>query len=139
MSELPGLDGPHSPETTRAAAARAAEAILFLNYATGSHIAQGLRYPSDVDTVVQELAILAQRLPQLLDQLGGWTAMEQDAGRLAVTHGPHQGDPDEAVTQLMAWLDMALTGARGLYRALDQGHQVTATLASHDPEENPDA
>lgn len=83
---------------------------------------------------------MAQRLPQLLDQIGGWEAHEQDVGHLAVTYGQWQGNPDEAVTQVLSWLHIAEEAAGELHRALDGARQVTAAIsATYDPAEDPDA
>lgn len=42
------LDGPHADEHTTGAARLAAEAVRFLNYATGFHAPEGLTYPATV-------------------------------------------------------------------------------------------
>ena len=77
------LDGPHADAHTAAAADLAAEAVRFLNYATGSHSGAGLRYPATVYTVTANLAEAAHRMPQLYDQLTRWLESELAAGHLA--------------------------------------------------------
>jgi hypothetical protein len=76
------LDGPHADEHTAAAADLAAEAIRFLNYATGSHAPEGLVYPATVYAIAGDLSSAAWRMRQLFGQLGGWLAAEEAAGRL---------------------------------------------------------
>src|SRR5690348_14047344 len=81
------LDGPHADEHTTAAADLAAEAVRFLNYATGSHSSAGLCYPATVYAVAANLAEAAHRMPQLCDQLTRWLQAELAAGHLACDDG----------------------------------------------------
>ena len=81
------LDGPHAAEHTTAAASLAAEAIRYLNYATGSHRAAGLEYPADAYSVAADLKLAAERMPQLFGQLDQWLYDEALAGRLAMDDG----------------------------------------------------
>jgi len=78
------LGGPHADEHTAAAAYLAAEAVRFLNYATGAHAPQGLACPATACTITADLALAAGRMPQLLDQLAAWLRAEESAGRLAM-------------------------------------------------------
>lgn len=86
------LDGPHADEHTAAAADLAAESIRFLNYATGSHRASGLEFPSTVYEVAAGLDRAAYRMPQLFTQLADWLAAEEAAGRLSTDDGGPVGD-----------------------------------------------
>jgi hypothetical protein len=86
------LDGPHAAEHTTAAADLAAEAIRYLNYATGSHRAAGLEYPSDAYDVAASLGLAAGRMPQLFRQLEAWLAAEDAAGMLGVDSGQPTAD-----------------------------------------------
>ena len=61
-------------------AATAAEAVRALNHLTLGRGALG--EPAELDRLVAELAIMADRLPQLLRQLRGWLDTEQHADRL---------------------------------------------------------
>lgn len=81
------LDGPHGDEHTTGAAHLAAEAVRFLNYATGSHCGAGLRYPATVYEVTADLSSAAGRLPQLCRQLSGWLHDQAQAGRLGTDDG----------------------------------------------------
>lgn len=76
------LDGPHADEHTAAAAELCAEAVRFLNYATGSHSPAGLVFPATVYTVAADLSSAAWRMQQLFTQISGWLADEDAAGRL---------------------------------------------------------
>lgn len=88
VRELEGrLDGPHADEHTADAAGIAAEAIRFLNYATGSHSPAGLVYPATVYSVAADLSSAAYRMRQLFDQLGGWLERQDDDGLLATDDG----------------------------------------------------
>jgi len=61
----------------------AAEAIRALNHATIRHGDQaGYDWPSDVDSVIGNLQLLAERLPQTLRQAREWLADEMVAGRV---------------------------------------------------------
>ena len=77
------LDGPHADEHTAGTADLAAEAVRFLNYATGSHSPAGLVYPATVYRIAADLSSATWRMQQLFDQLGAWLA-DQDAARLRV-------------------------------------------------------
>jgi hypothetical protein len=85
------LDGPHADEHTAAAADLAAEAVRFLNYATGSHSGAGLRYPATVYMIAANLSAAACRMPQLCDQLTRWLYAEDAAGHLACDDGTPAG------------------------------------------------
>jgi hypothetical protein len=136
---------PHRPEYTRQVAAALAEAVRILNYATmpsafEEAASAGLAEPSDVDAVVQELAIMASRLPQLFGQLARWLGEQDSADRLEVSHGRFAGKPWRAVAEFKALMTTAEGEANPLCRALDAARQVTATIgAVYDPSENPDA
>jgi hypothetical protein len=91
-----GLDGPHADEHTVWAADLAAEAIRFLNYATGSHSPEGLTGPATVYTLAADLSSAAWRMRQLFAQLGGWLAAEEAAGRLGTDDGSPVADTVDA-------------------------------------------
>jgi hypothetical protein len=82
------LNGPHADEETTAAADLAAEAVRYLNYATGpGHAARGLEWPATAYRVAGNLSIAAHRMPQLLDQLGERLTEQYAGGLLAVDSG----------------------------------------------------
>ena len=76
------LDGPHADEHTAATADLAAEAVRFLNYATGSHSPAGMEFPSTAYLITADLSIAAERMPQLFGQIGRWLAEQLAAGLL---------------------------------------------------------
>lgn len=89
------LDGPHADEHTAAAADLAAEAIRFLNYATGSHSPAALTFPSTAYLLAADLSRAAERMPQLFDQIARWLDDQLADGML----GTDSGAPaDDAVT-----------------------------------------
>lgn len=88
ICELEGrLDGPHSDEHTAAVADLAAEAVRFLNYATGSHSPAGLVYPSTVYWIAGNLSSATYRMVQLFEQLGDWLATTDADGLLGTDNG----------------------------------------------------
>ncbi len=122
-ARLPELaDGPHDDDTTIALAEITAEALRALNHATLP--TAGLTEPATVYGVLGQLAAAAHRLPQLCDQLAGWLAAENTAGRLAHT----TGGLADAVEDTLGSLDRAARHATRLGEALDQAQQATAWL-----------
>jgi hypothetical protein len=109
------LDGPHADEHTTGTAHLAAEAVRFLNYATGSHSGEGLSWPSTVYTVTADLSLAAGRMPQLFGQLTRWLDAELAAGHLGVDDG---SDPAVPVGEATAGLAEAVALADRLARVL---------------------
>jgi hypothetical protein len=105
------LDGPHDDEHTAAAADLAAEAVRFLNYATGSHSPAGLIYPSTVYLIAADLSSAASRMPQLFGQLADWLAREDAAGMLGTDDGRPSAD-------VVATARLDLAEAAGYARSL---------------------
>jgi|SRR5581483_8115264 len=130
-----------TPETVRSAAAQVAEGIRYLNHATLAYkAASALKEPPDVDRVLVELATMAQRLPQLYEQIAIWLAGQHTAGRIAVTYGTYQGRPGTAAMAAEAHLDDAKQAAGAMYEALNAARQVTAAMSvPYDPESDSDA
>jgi hypothetical protein len=120
-----GLDGPHADEHTTGAAELAAEAIRFLNYATGPHASGGLTYPATVYSVTASLAVAAARLPQLCDQLTRWLDAENAAGRLGDDHG---GPVAVLADRARFHLDSAAGHATALHAALAGAQAAVATV-----------
>ena len=85
-----------------------------------------LEYPSDVDRVIADLEIMAQRLPQALEQLADWLESEQQAGRV----GDDRPGTDERVTVglVRAALESAYHGAADLEVNLRMAHSACAHL-----------
>jgi hypothetical protein len=89
-------DSPHSPERTRQLADVAAETIRTLNYATRGD--DGLREPGDAYELLGTLAQLAERLPQLCEQIRDYLTEAHNRGELfEPADGPHQGSTALAV------------------------------------------
>jgi hypothetical protein len=86
------LDGPHADEYTAGAAELAAEAVRFLNYATGSHSPEGLSWPSTVYLVTADMQLAASRMPQCFGQLADWLRRENAAGMLGTDDGTPPAD-----------------------------------------------
>jgi hypothetical protein len=110
-----GLNGPHGEDGTTGAADLAAEAIRFLNYATGPHASDGLPFPGTVYSVAGNLALAAGRLEQLFRQIGGYLTRELAAGRLGEDSG---ADPAAAVDLALYHLSVAAAAAGDLAAAL---------------------
>lgn len=89
-------DAPHDPKRTQQLADVAAEAIRTLNYATRGD--DGMRDPGDAYELLGTLAQLAERLPQLCQQIGDYLVGAQNSGELfEPADGPHQGSTTLAV------------------------------------------
>jgi hypothetical protein len=121
-------EGPHSPQYTRNVAAAAAEAVRVLNHATMNNGDEALAYPADAESVIRSVAAVAQRLPQLLEQLQGWLTGELQAGRLQAAYGPHAGDPAAAVAATGGRLLTAAGCASQLSDALTAAAEAACTL-----------
>ena len=122
--------GPHSPEYTCQVANAAAEAIRVLNHATLNHADEALAYPADVDAVIEALATMHARLPQLYGQLAEWLRGQLAAGRLQIGYGPYRGDPAAAVGEIAGSLQLAAAGGDAAHLALGQARQITATISA---------
>jgi hypothetical protein len=110
------LDGPHADEHTAGAAELCAEAVRFLNYATGSHSPTGLVYPATVYTLTADLSSAAYRMTQLFSQLSGWLARQDTYGLLGTDDGR---PPAEVVAAAHAELRRAAIAAHSLSGHLD--------------------
>lgn len=124
------LDGPHADEHTAGAASLAAECIRFLNYATGSHRAAGLEFPSTVYEVAADLKLAAERMPQLLAQLDQWLADQQLAGHLGMDDGSPTYD---ALARAGVSLTIAASHARALADRLGEVQNALAAVNGRGP------
>jgi hypothetical protein len=124
------LDGPHNDEHTASAAELAAEAIRFLNYATGSHSPEGLVYPATVYSIAADLSSAAWRMQQLFDQLRDWLTVLNNAGML----GTDDGTPtSEVIAEARANLAYAAGAASHLSSHLSTLHNTLSTLNGRGP------
>lgn len=117
------MTGPNTRRPATVYAARAAEAVRALNHATRRP--DGYAWPSDVYAVVGDLAVMASRLPQALEQSGRWLQAASTAGRVGHDAGV---DPAAAVADVLADLDEAILTADRLAGLLDLIHQATGHL-----------
>jgi hypothetical protein len=111
-------------------AERAAEAVRSLNHATIR--SGGYEWPADVYVVVGDLAVLAGRLPQALEQAGRWMQRAAAAGRVGHDAGV---DPAAAVANVLADLDEAIVTADRLARLLGVVQSATSHLSGADAPE----
>jgi hypothetical protein len=119
------LDGPHSDEDTAAVAELAAEAVRFLNYATGHHAKTGLTYPATACALTGSLARAASRLGQCFGQVTDFLDCELAAGRLGDDSGCHPALPVERARR---HLEHATAAARALDAALSAAQNDLAGL-----------
>jgi hypothetical protein len=102
------------------------ELVRALNHVTRHH--EAMEFPSDADRLIRNIAVAAGRLPQLLEQVAGWLAAEQAAGRVGIASGSRFITAARAVEVAGAYLERAQAQARILQRALDVVAEVTADM-----------
>jgi hypothetical protein len=131
VAKLEGrMDGPHADEDTAAAAWVTAEAVRYLNYASGSHSAAGLEFPSTVYAIAGGLSTAAHRMQQLFEQLARYLADQDAAGLL----GTDDGTPTyRTVAAARKRLDTAVQLAAGLDHELAQLQNTLAILNGRGP------
>lgn len=125
------VDGGHNHEQTRAIADGISEAVRLLVYATMPE-KRGLKYPSDIYSVLGSLAGALHTLPQALQQMSEWTASEVAAGHARENpgYGPHGGNAEAAATALTSALQEAARAANKLGGLLTEGQSATRGLES---------
>lgn len=121
---------PPSPERTIHLAETAAEIFRVMNHATMHH--EALRYPSDADRLIREIATAASRLPQLLSQAGTWLAREDEAERIEIPSGENAGNPLLATVTAREHLETAGAIAVALQRALESAASATSAMAARE-------
>lgn len=130
-------DGGHHPDQTRAIAAGISEALRLLTYATMPEKG-GLRYPSDVYSVLTSLSAAVHMLPQALDQMAEHIGSEVSAGHARENphYGHHGGDAHAASAELETVLGLAKSHTRALASALASAQSVIRGIEStrHDDE-----
>lgn len=117
---------PNVPSTPVEWAERAAEAIRGLNHASRA----GYVWPSDVDATVGELQLLAERLPQALNQTARWLSRQDLAGRVGHDAGD---DPTVVVGMVLADLEYAAAQATNLAGLLAAARTNTTHLTGVQP------
>lgn len=117
------MNGPHSEEHTVQAAFLVAETVRFLNYATGTHAADGLPWPGTAYDVTGCLKVAAQRLPQCLDQLSNQMKRDLNDGLIA-TADRQEDTLKEAVTAFDGHLATAALLAGQLAVALSDAQSA---------------
>jgi hypothetical protein len=124
------MDGPHADEETTAAAWLAAEAIRYLNYASGSHSGMGLEFPSTVYSIVGGLSTAAHRMQQLCEQLARYLVGQDAAGLL----GTDDGTPAyRTVAAAKERLNTIVKLAAGLDHELSELQNTLAILNGRGP------
>jgi hypothetical protein len=103
----------------------AAETIRELNHLTRHRDA--FADPAELSRLLAELAAMASRLPQLLDQIRCWLHHEHDT---APMRADTDTDPGELVSLAAAQLTRASHCANHLADTLDSAHQHVAHLAT---------
>lgn len=126
------MNGPHSEEHTAQAAFLIAEAVRFLNYATGSHAADGLPWPGTAYDVTGCLKVAAQRLPQCLDQLSDQVKRDFEGGLIA-TADRQEETLKEAVAAFDGHLATAALLAGQLTIALADAQSAIADVNGRGP------
>ena len=119
-------DAPPSPERTLQLADAMADIARTLNHPTGHH--EALRYPSEADRLIRSLETVAERLPQLCEQISRWLRQEQGSCRIEVNHGPYAGDAHAAYLAAAMRLDAAKASAHALLEDLEAASSVTSTM-----------
>ena len=117
-------------------AEQAAEALRELNHRTRD--ARAFTGPAELYRLVGEFALLAGRLPQLLDQLDRWLRAEHDVGRIrSDTCTDPDPDPDRIIAAAGAELADAGDAAHDLAHVLDAAQQHLAQLGATQPDRAP--
>ena len=98
-----------------------------LNHATLRR--SGLEYPSDVSTVIGELAAAIGRLEQTIRQVSTWLGNKWEAGRVGEwSQGRHGGNAFAAVSEARQVLDQSISAAHVLASHLNEAHQAMSGL-----------
>jgi hypothetical protein len=113
-------------------AEQAAEALRELNHRTRD--ARAFTGPAELYRLVGELALLAGRLPQLLDQLDRWLRAEHDVGRI---RADARADPGRIIAAAGAELADAGDAAHDLAHVLDAAQRHLAQLGATGPDRAP--
>lgn len=115
------MDGPRSPDYTRAVAEAFAESVRVLNYARRD---AGLEYPGDVYDLLRWLKVRVQRLPQLFDQLAQFVYGDLEAGRVRAA----SGEAGTSVHGAKIALDEAAGAAKAVLQHLEQAQAAVTWL-----------
>ena len=120
-------DGPREPGYVLEVAEGLAESVRVLCHLTRDH--EALEHPAEAYQVACSLELMAERLPQLLEQLSRWYAARHAAGALRVTEGEYAGQPGRAATAAMMRLGAAGISAESFGEDLKAVSAVTAWIA----------
>lgn len=108
-------------------ATSAAEAVRVLNHQTRPGIVQ--MDVTDVYDLLAELALMTNRLPQLLGQLEALVDDLVDAGDVVIVDGDYAGDPAAVGAICGHWLAAATGAAHELAHRVDQAQQTLTWAA----------
>ena len=103
----------------------AAEAIRSIN-----HAAKTVEYPGAIYSTIANLKILAQRLPQAFEQLGGRLTQLGHDGHLRIE--PGRGDLAAAQEDAYDALREAIIAAQVMEAALDRAHSALGPIGYQD-------
>ncbi|MFD7996891.1 hypothetical protein [Streptomyces mexicanus] len=112
-----------APEPVRCLS-KAAEQVREFNHASARSGA-GWEFPADSCRALGNLADLARKLPQAIEQAVRPAMRTYEHGRLAIDGGR---DADEAVRRLQTALANALTNADALTAAVDRMHAAVSSM-----------
>ncbi|MEU2153799.1 hypothetical protein ABZ532_02010 [Streptomyces sp. NPDC019396] len=114
----------------------AAEAIREFNHRTLPRPGTpGLTYPGEAYDAIAALKILAQRLPQAIEQIGTALDTLTTLGHLGSADGQ---DPARHVSNVQEFLITGMEQARGLAQCLDLAHSAVSPLTYSGPENGPE-
>lgn len=117
--------------TAQEVAGRAAEAVRALNHLTRPGVAE--TDVSDVYDLLDELALMASRLPQLLGQLEDLIDQLVEADQVRIVDGPNTGDSVAVAVIAGHWLTVATSAADELATCIDQARQSLTWASSTRP------
>jgi hypothetical protein len=119
---------PSTPESARALADDAGEAIRALNHATlPADGYPALQYPADAYYLLSPLQQLAGRMPQLLEQIAAFLQRQLQLDVITIADGEFAGDPLAAIGTAGNALELeAARAACALAAAIDTAVQAIA-------------
>lgn len=139
-AKLPGTPAAGRPLSAIELAEAAAEAVRALNHATLPNGGGGPRYPSGIYGTLAELATLANRLPQALQQLSTVLQRQHAAGHVAIDAGTrYAGEPAAAVDAAAVFMQVAEQLAVRLGAALGEASEALAFASYSGPEPGAEA
>lgn len=134
MSEVVWIDKQGTALSVRELSDQSAEAIRGLNHLTRSE-AGGLKYPSEVASLVCDIHNVFARLPQLLEQVARWLITRQLDGHLRVDSMTTRTDAEQ-VGAAVHGLREASFASQDAAAELAEAHSRLSTLALMEGKDN---